>query len=98
MSPSSTDGEIGLIFQVSGGKGDYRLGSFDLQTQRTQRHTLASNLCKTILALHRPYFARALLEHPNDPLQSKFAASFLAVVERCNVRLCDMLVKIDASG
>ena len=50
-----------------------------------QQCTLAINICETILFLHRPYYAKALHESVEDPTKSMFGASYLAVIERCNV-------------
>jgi hypothetical protein len=54
----------------------------------TQRHVLALNIADAVLFLQRPYFTKALYEAPLNPCQSKYASSFLAVFERCLVRLC----------
>lgn len=41
---------------------------------------------EAIVNLHRPYFVRALQSRRDDPIRSIYGTSFLAVVERCNVR------------
>ncbi|EJD41871.1 hypothetical protein AURDEDRAFT_186302 [Auricularia subglabra TFB-10046 SS5] len=51
-----------------------------------QRNSVLSLTQRLILYLHRSFFARALLENPEDPLKSKYAQSVLAVF-RAAVRL-----------
>ncbi|KZV89930.1 hypothetical protein EXIGLDRAFT_838173 [Exidia glandulosa HHB12029] len=43
-----------------------------------QRNTIFALTQKLLLYLHRSFFAQALLEHPLDPLKSKYAQSVLA--------------------
>ncbi|KAK7222982.1 hypothetical protein V2G26_010985 [Clonostachys chloroleuca] len=50
-----------------------------------EQFTLAMHVSEAVLFLQRPYFVRAMNENPADPVLSKYGASFLAVVERCNV-------------
>ncbi|KAH7411112.1 hypothetical protein BKA64DRAFT_692805 [Cadophora sp. MPI-SDFR-AT-0126] len=52
-----------------------------------QQTNLALNVSETIINLHRPYFAKALYEHIDDRMKSAYAASFLAVIERCAIIL-----------
>lgn len=40
-----------------------------------------------LLILHRGYFARAILEYPNQPMRSPFALSFLAAIKSAKVML-----------
>src|SRR5690242_18285559 len=47
---------------------------------------LALNISETVINLHRPYYARALYDDVLDPVKSRYAPSFLAVIERCSVR------------
>lgn len=50
-----------------------------------QQHTLALNVNECLLYLNRRYFAHALKTHPQDPLRSPFAQSYIAVMECCRV-------------
>lgn len=50
-----------------------------------QQHTLALNVNECLLYLNRRYFAHALKTHPEDPLRSSFAQSYIAVMECCRV-------------
>ncbi|KZV99214.1 hypothetical protein EXIGLDRAFT_725850 [Exidia glandulosa HHB12029] len=43
-----------------------------------QRNTVFALSQKLLLYLHRSFFAKALMEHPQDPLKSKYAQSVLA--------------------
>ncbi|KAL7422804.1 hypothetical protein Q5752_002100 [Cryptotrichosporon argae] len=52
-----------------------------------QQFQLSLNVSEAILFLQRPYFARALQDHPGDPTHSVYGASYLAVLERCNVMI-----------
>ncbi|KAE8540859.1 hypothetical protein D1P53_002211 [Cryptococcus gattii VGV] len=49
-----------------------------------QRTLLAMMLTETNLYLHRPFFARAMLDTAADPTRSTYGLSYLTVVERCN--------------
>ncbi|OWZ45798.1 hypothetical protein C361_02913 [Cryptococcus neoformans Tu259-1] len=49
-----------------------------------QRTLLAMMLTETNLYLHRPFFARAMLDTAADPTRSAYGLSYLTVVERCN--------------
>lgn len=40
-----------------------------------------------LLTLHRGYFARAILEYPNQPMRSPFAVSFLAALKSAKIML-----------
>lgn len=40
-----------------------------------------------LLILHRGYFARAILEYPNQPMRSPFAESFLAALKSAKIML-----------
>ncbi|EOQ98759.1 hypothetical protein J056_002869 [Wallemia ichthyophaga EXF-994] len=50
-----------------------------------QQHTLAMNVNECLLYINRRYFAHALKTHPQNPLKSPFAQSFIAVMECCRV-------------
>lgn len=50
-----------------------------------QQHTLAMNVNECLLYINRRYFAHALKTHPENPLKSPFAQSFVAVMECCRV-------------
>lgn len=54
-------------------------------TNVDQQTNLALNISETVINLHRPYYAKALYDDVDDPVKSKYAPSFLAVVERCSV-------------
>ncbi|WOO86263.1 putative transcriptional regulatory protein [Vanrija pseudolonga] len=49
-----------------------------------QVFTVGIKVSECLIDLHRPYFWRALSENASDPTRSKFAPSYLTVVERCN--------------
>ncbi|KAL1404878.1 hypothetical protein Q8F55_008489 [Vanrija albida] len=49
-----------------------------------QVFTVGIKLSECLIDLHRPYYWKALSENPSDPTRSKFAPSYLTVVERCN--------------
>lgn len=42
-------------------------------------------ISETIVNLYRPYFMRALIECPGDPLRTVYGQAYLSVVERSNV-------------
>jgi hypothetical protein len=50
-----------------------------------QQFALAFNVSEKIILLQQPYFIKAFRERPDDPSQSKFGASFNAVMERSHV-------------
>ncbi|WVQ69660.1 uncharacterized protein L199_007880 [Kwoniella botswanensis] len=50
-----------------------------------EQYTLALNVSENFLFLQRPYFIAASQESPSDPTLSRFGASYLSVIERCNV-------------
>lgn len=41
--------------------------------------------CSYMLYLHRSFFAQAMLDHPNNPLLSPFAPSFLTAYRSASV-------------
>ncbi|KAF7985873.1 hypothetical protein HWV62_43740 [Athelia sp. TMB] len=45
-----------------------------------------------LLSLHKSYFARALIDHPADPLQSPYATSFSATVRSLHTLVCGLIV------
>ncbi|KIR32977.1 hypothetical protein I352_04916 [Cryptococcus deuterogattii MMRL2647] len=50
-----------------------------------QRTLLAMMVTETNLYLHRPFFARVMLDSAADPTRSAYGLSYLTVVERCNL-------------
>ncbi|OCF71448.1 hypothetical protein I204_07506 [Kwoniella mangroviensis CBS 8886] len=50
-----------------------------------EQYTLALNISESFLFLQRPYYIAASQESPSDPTLSRFGASYLSVIERCNV-------------
>ncbi|WVR05539.1 hypothetical protein IAU60_002557 [Kwoniella sp. DSM 27419] len=50
-----------------------------------EQFSLSMMVSETIVNLYRPYFMRALIENPTDPLRSEFGQAYLSVVERSNV-------------
>jgi hypothetical protein len=50
-----------------------------------QQFALAFNISEKIILLQQPYFIKAFRERPDDPSQSRFGASFNAVMERSHV-------------
>lgn len=44
-------------------------------------------MSEMVMFLLRPFFARALHECPENPSKSKYGEAFLAITERCVVRL-----------
>lgn len=59
-------------------------GELDTLTPTTYviRGLLTKFRCMTLLYIHRSFFAQALLDHPENPLLSAYAPSFLAAY-RC---------------
>jgi hypothetical protein len=49
---------------------------------RASEVTKQLNICAALLYIHRSFFAQALLDHPSNPLRSRYAPSFLAAY-RC---------------
>ncbi|GKZ24450.1 hypothetical protein AbraIFM66951_010458 [Aspergillus brasiliensis] len=49
-----------------------------------QQTNLALNISETIINLHRPYYAKALYDI-NEHTKSRYAPSFLTVIERCGI-------------
>ncbi|OCF31477.1 hypothetical protein I316_06879 [Kwoniella heveanensis BCC8398] len=50
-----------------------------------EQYSLAMMISETIVNLYRPYFMRALIECPGDPLRTVYGQAYLSVVERSNV-------------
>ncbi|OCF42823.1 hypothetical protein I317_03300 [Kwoniella heveanensis CBS 569] len=50
-----------------------------------EQYTLALNISENFLFLQRPYFIAASHDSPSDPALSRYGASYLSVVERCNI-------------
>ncbi|WVQ68695.1 uncharacterized protein L199_006904 [Kwoniella botswanensis] len=50
-----------------------------------EQFSLSMIVSETIVNLYRPYFMRALIECPGDPLRTPYGQAYLSVVERSNV-------------
>ncbi|OXG79806.1 hypothetical protein C345_05536 [Cryptococcus neoformans A2-102-5] len=50
-----------------------------------EQYSLAMMISESIVNLYRPYFMRALIECPGDPLRTVYGQAYLSVVERSNV-------------
>nr|XP_019009006.1 uncharacterized protein I206_06694 [Kwoniella pini CBS 10737]OCF47787.1 hypothetical protein I206_06694 [Kwoniella pini CBS 10737] len=50
-----------------------------------EQFSLSMIVSETIVNLNRPYFMRALIECPSDPLRTMYGQAYLSVVERSNV-------------
>nr|XP_018266025.1 uncharacterized protein I303_02403 [Kwoniella dejecticola CBS 10117]OBR88183.1 hypothetical protein I303_02403 [Kwoniella dejecticola CBS 10117] len=50
-----------------------------------EQFSLSMIVSETIVNLNRPYFMRALIECPIDPLRTMYGQAYLSVVERSNV-------------
>ncbi|WVW79040.1 hypothetical protein I302_101003 [Kwoniella bestiolae CBS 10118] len=50
-----------------------------------EQFSLSMIVSETIVNLYRPYFMRALIECPTDPLRTPYGQAYLSVVERSNV-------------
>ncbi|ORY25465.1 hypothetical protein BCR39DRAFT_590164 [Naematelia encephala] len=55
------------------------------QTLAVQRFTMRLQNNVGLLLLHRGWFARALLDEPEEPLRSKYSPSFIACLESCKL-------------
>lgn len=49
----------------------------------------------TMLYIHKNFFARALLDHPNDPLASPYSTSFLAATRSASAIIRSSAVHIE---
>ncbi|KAK8846887.1 hypothetical protein IAR55_005977 [Kwoniella newhampshirensis] len=56
-------------------------------TRVIQRHTMRFQCNLGFLILHRGWFARALFDQPDEPLRSKYSASYIGCLEACKIIL-----------
>ncbi|EKM50390.1 uncharacterized protein PHACADRAFT_263672 [Phanerochaete carnosa HHB-10118-sp] len=67
------------ILQIAGfGSADARAGSYDSVPLILQRHLVLAIRESNLLYMHRGFFARAVSDHPKDPLGSPYGSSFIA--------------------
>lgn len=81
-SPEPSRRSMTVSFHV--GSPDYSSSAANNKHKQTN---LALNIAETVINLHRPYYARALYDDVINPVKSRYAPSFLAVIERCSARI-----------
>ncbi|PCH44398.1 hypothetical protein WOLCODRAFT_76356 [Wolfiporia cocos MD-104 SS10] len=67
------------LLQIAGFGMDARVGNYtDSVPLILQRHTVLAIRESHLLYMHRGFFARAISDHPEDPLGSPYGSSFIA--------------------